>query len=378
MKALLLLIIALVALPASVLHAEELTGTWQGTLKPGPQDLRLVIKISMADDKLKGVTYSIDQGAQPIPITAITHNGSAVKMNVAAINGTYEGKLSADGNTITGTWSQGSPLPLNLTRATPDTAWTIPEPPPPPKPMPADATPSFEVATIKPAKPDGRFSLLVNRSGMLNTTSTSLSDLIKFAYDLHPRQITGGPPWLEMEKFDVSGKPDTPGLPSIKQLKGMVQKLLKERFALTYHLEQKELPVYAIMVGKTGVKMSKNETNPNGLPGFGGGGPRGLNVRNATMTEFAHMLQANVLEQPVVDQSGLGNTRYDFILKWTPDGATKPPGAPEGAAPTASADPDAPPDLFAAFQQQLGMKLQSTKAPVDVLVIDKVEKPSEN
>jgi uncharacterized protein (TIGR03435 family) len=122
--------------------------------------------------------------------------------------------------------------------------------------MPADAKPVFEVATIKPAKPEERFSLLVNRSGMLNTTSTSLSDPLKFAYDLHPRQITGGPAWLESEKFDVSGKPDTAGIPSINQLKAMVQGLLAERFELKFHRDKKELSVYAITVGKTGVKMT--------------------------------------------------------------------------------------------------------------------------
>ena len=377
MKKLTLWIIALMGLTESALHAQEFPGTWQGTLKAGPQDLRIVIKLSMEDDKLRATTYSIDQGGAVVPVSAISKNGSTLKMTMAAIGGNYEGKMSPDGNTINGTWTQGSPLTLNLTRATKDTEWTIPEPPPPPKIMSADATPTFEVATIKPAKPNGFFSLTVNRSGMLNTTSTSLSDLIKFAYDLHPRQITGGDSALEMEKYDITGKPDTPGMPNVTQLKAMVQQLLKERFALKFHLDKKELPVYAIGVAKSGNKMTKNDSNPNGLPGFGGGGPRGMFVRNATMTEFAHVLQANVLDKPVVDQSGLGTARWDFIIKWTPDASTRPLGAPDGPV-AASADPDAPPDLFAAFQQQLGMKLESTKAPVDVLVIDHVEKPSAN
>ncbi len=76
--------------------------------------------------------------------------------------------------------------------------------------MDANVKREFEVATIKPCRPEERFSLTVNRSGMLNTTARSLADLFKFAYDLHPRQIASGPPWLESEKFDVSGKPDRP------------------------------------------------------------------------------------------------------------------------------------------------------------------------
>jgi uncharacterized protein (TIGR03435 family) len=377
MKSLMLRMIALAAFSGNALLAQNITGTWQGSLKAGPQELRTVIKISTTDaDSLAAVMYSIDQQSPAIPVTKITRDGSTVKMTVAALNGNYEGRVSGDGNSITGTWTQGGPpAPLNLTRATPETAWTIPEPLPPPKPMAADANPGFEVATIKPARPEGRFSLLVNRSGMLNTTSTTVSDLIKFAYDLHPRQITRGPAWLESEKFDVTAKPDTAGIPNPKQLKVMVQKLLKERFQLTFHTEKKELSVYAVTVSKTGAKLTKNETGGN-LPGYGGG--RGtFNVRNSTIAEFGSILQANILEQPVVDQTGLGSTRYDFILKWTPDPSQSQIAGPApGPAPADGAD--VPPDIFTAFQQQLGLKLENTKAPVDVIVIDRLEKPSEN
>ena len=376
-------IIALAALSGgasfSRLSAQNITGTWQGEIQP-PQGkgLRVVIKVSTTDaDKLAAVFYSIDQQSPAIPATTFTRNGSAVKMTIAAANATYEGRLNGEGNSIEGTWSQGVPLALNLTKATPETAWVIPDPPPPPTQMAADAKPGFEVATIKPARPEGRFSLLVNRSGMLNTTSTSVADLIKFAYDLHPRQITKGPAWLESEKFDITAKPDVGGMPNGPQLKMMVQKLLKERFQLSFHNEKKELSAYAITVTKTGAKLTKSES-PLNLPGFGGG-PRAFMVRNATIEEFAHVLQGNILEQPVVDQTGLGATRYDFQLKWTPDATQGGIGGPPPNAPPAAADPaDAPPDIFLAFQQQLGLKLENTKAQVDVMVIDRLEKPSEN
>src|SRR6185436_6042244 len=152
--------------------------------------------------KLKADFYSIDQQSPAIPASQISRDGSTLKMTIAALGGGYEGKLSADGNSITGTFTQGQPLPLNLVRATAETAWAIPEPPPPPKTMPENATPGFEVATIKPARPDGRFSILVNRSALLNTTSTSLLDLLQFAYDIHPNQLVGGPSWLASEKYD--------------------------------------------------------------------------------------------------------------------------------------------------------------------------------
>lgn len=370
------------ALHGSALFAQTLTGTWQGALKV-PQapngELRVVVKISISEaDKLKADFYSIDQQTPAIP-TVVSQSGSAFKMTIAAINGSFEGKISPDEKTITGTWTQGAPLPLTLVKATPESAWTIPEPPPPPKMMDAKAKPEFEVATIKPSKPEERFSLTVNRSGMLNTTASTVFDLLKFAYDLHPRQITGGPAWLESEKYDVSGKPDTAGLPTVGQMKLMIQKLLADRYSLTFHREQKDLSAYAITVTNAGLKITKEETVRLPVPGFGGMPQRGFNVRNATIAEFANVMQAQFMDKPVVDQTGLGEQRYNFVLKWTPDPSQRSiDGGPVPNAPQPAPDADAPPDLFTAFQQQLGLRMQSTKAAVGVLVIDKVEKPSAN
>src|SRR5262245_31903110 len=304
MKKLMLSILTVAAFSRGALYAQNFTGTWQGTLK-GPRELRIVMKISVGDDdKLKAELYSIDQPGPAIPAGQVSRDGSSLKMTVPAIAGSYEGKLGADGNSITGTWTQAAPLPLNLVRATPETAWAIPEPPPPPKTMPAESNPSFEVATIKPARPEGRFSLLVNRSGMMNTTSTSLSDLIKFAYGVHPQQITGAPSWVETEQYDVTAKTDTEGIPHVEQLRGMVQKLLADRFQLSFHRAQKDLSVYAITVTKTGHKLSKNETG-GALPGFSPS-PRNFIVRNATMAELAGVLQEDILDRHVVTKSRIG------------------------------------------------------------------------
>jgi uncharacterized protein (TIGR03435 family) len=373
-------IITSFALAGGALQAQNITGTWQGTLKAGPQELRTVLKISLEDDKYKGTLYSIDQGGQPIQTSSFTKDGPVIKYTITAINGNYEGRLSADGNTITGTWTQfGNPSALNLAHATPETAWTMPEPLPPPKIMAADAKPEFEVSTIKPSKPDARFSLLVNRSGMMNTTNTSLADLIKFAYDLHEKQILGGPKWMETDKFDVTGKPDTEGVPSPTQLKMMVQKMLADRFQLSFHREKQELSVYAITIAKGGHTLKPTEATGN-LPGYARN-PRGMIVRNSTITQWAAILGANTLatlDKPVIDQTGLGDKRWDFTLNYTPDGAQVAGGAGTNVQPAALGDPDAPPDLFTAFQQQLGLKLESTKAPVDVVVVDRAEKPTAN
>jgi uncharacterized protein (TIGR03435 family) len=156
----------------------------------------------------------------------------------------------------------------------------------------------------------------------------------------------------------------------------MLQKLLTERFKLTFHKEKKELSAYSITVGKNGARLTKSEGDPNGLPGLGFRGLGKLVVRNATISDFAGLMQTVVLDRPVVDQSGLAG-RFDFTLDWTPEPSQF--GGRGGQAPQPGADdPAAPPDLFTAIVAQLGLKLESAKLPVDVLVIDKVEKPSDN
>ena len=238
----------------------------------------------------------------------------------------------------------------------------------------ADAAPEFEVATIKPSQYPG-LSLKLSPSGLFEASGATLSFLIKFAYDVHASQMIGGPSWLETEKYEVIGKPDKPGKPSLPQLKAMIRKLLADRFQFTVHHEKKELAVYAITIAKSGAKLVENDSDPNGV-WDGGISPHSLSYKNMTMAEFATVLQqaGTIVDRLVVDQTGLGAARYDFAMKWTPD-ALQPVG---DAGQRAADDGGATPGLFTAFQEQLGLKLESTKAQVDVMFIDKVEKPSEN
>jgi uncharacterized protein (TIGR03435 family) len=371
--------LALSALLAATAFGQNIVGTWQGTLATPQRELRLVMKVTRADNEsLKGMFYSIDQNSPGIPASVVSLQGTTFKATIPAIGGQYEGKLNAEGTSITGTFTQGGPLPLILVKTTPATAWTIPDPPPPPKLMAADAKPTFEVATIKHSVPDSPGQALqVGRGGgnAFTTLNMPVSELIKFAYAIHGKQVTGGPAWLESEKFDILAKPDTPGIPNGPQLRTMVQKLLAERFGLEFHREKKELSAYVITVDKAGVKMTKSESNGVNLPGFGGRGPGAIGVQNATMAEFADFLQARVLERPVVDQSGLTD-RFNFTLEWKPDTA-----AVAGAGPNAPALPqniEDRPDFMTAARQQLGLKIEAGKADVEVLVIDKVVKPTAN
>jgi len=366
---------ALAALSIGVLLAQDAVGTWQGSLKnPKGKELRLVGKISRAaNEKLAATFYSIDQGGQPINAGSVTQQGANIKIDIPAIGGNYEGKLSEDGNTLTGTWNQGVPAPLNMVRATPETAWVIPEPLPPPQVMAAEVDPSFEVATIKPANPDRPgLSILVDRTGMFTTTSTTLKDLLIFAYGVHPTQIQDLPSWAESDKYDIVGKPDHEGIGNDTQIRSMMKKMIAERFSLTFHRENKDLSAYTLNVGRSGPKLAVDENGGN-LPGFGGRGPGSIGVRNATMEQFAGFLQARIVDRPVVDKTGLTG-KYDFTLTWRPEQlGPRPPNAPP-----LPDDIESRPDIFTAMQEQLGLRFQAEKTAVEVIVVDKADKPSEN
>jgi uncharacterized protein (TIGR03435 family) len=355
---------------------QNLIGTWQGSLSEANRESRMVFRISPEGGKVKAVLYRIDQGGEGTPASSISREGSTLVITVSSIKGKYEGKLGSDRKAIAGTWTQGTgaPVLLRLVRATLETAWAIPDAAPLPKSMAADADPVFEVATIKPSQYQG-VQLKLSPGGLFEASGPTLSFLIRFAYDLHARQIAGEPSWLGNERYDVTGKPDKPGKPSLPQLKAMIRKFLADRFQLTVHHEKRELPVYAITIAKSGSKLIENDSDPNGIWGGEGISLRRLGYKNMTMSEFAAVLQqaGTIVDRPVVDQTGFGSTRYDFAMRWTPDALQAP-----GEAGQRPSDAGAPPDLFTAFQEQLGLKLESTKAAVDVLVIDHVEKPSAN
>lgn len=351
--------------------------TWQGTLHlPGGRDLRIVLKVTKTDaNEIKVMTYSIDQGGAQLPSNSASYEGGVLKFAIKMIGADYEGKMSADGKSITGTLTQGAPLALVFERATPATEWAIPEPPPKIPQMDVKADPSFEVATIKPSKPDQPGKVITVQGAAFRTINTTLMDLVTFAYGIQQKQVVGGPDWMSSDKFDITAKPDTPGSPNDKQLKSMIQKLLTDRFQLKFHRDSKEMSAYVLTVGKGGAKLQKSEGDPNGLPALFFRQLGNLMVRNAVMTDFTGLMQGAVLDRPVVDQTNLQG-KWDFELKWTPDetqfsgmGIKVPP--PSDAA-------DAPPPLFTAIQEQLGLKLEAAKTSVPTIVIDHLEKASEN
>jgi uncharacterized protein (TIGR03435 family) len=241
-------------------------------------------------------------------------------------------------------------------------------------PMPSNADPIFEVATIKPSdtsSPHGTF--LTSRGRHSIAYNFSVSALISFAYGVHVRQIVGGPASLLQTHFDIDGVPDIEGQPNLDQSKLMYRKLLASRFKLAFHRESRELSAYAIVLAKGGPKLAKTERKPGDRTNFSYTSQIVLTVRNASMRDFAHGMQETFLDKPVVDQTGLKD-RFDFELKWTPDEAQS-----SGQPSVFSSDhSDAPPGLYTAIQEQLGLKIVPTKAPVEVLAIDHLEPPSAN
>jgi uncharacterized protein (TIGR03435 family) len=221
---------------------------------------------------------------------------------------------------------------------------------------------SFEVATVKPVDPgekDGRFITMQGTNRFIEKNYT-LKLLIAAAYDLNPRTISGGPDWINSGHFDIVAV--TPGevRPSHDEQMSMLRTLLTDRFKLTFHREQKEFSIYALEVAKSGPKLKQSE-HPADPPTVGPGVvyPQRivLPARNATMGDFASLMQRAILDRPVVDKTGLTG-RYDFDLEWAPDESQF-----GGDLPPASADAPNPP-LFTAIQQQLGLKNSSQpKAP---------------
>jgi uncharacterized protein (TIGR03435 family) len=346
-------------------QATDIAAAWQGILHAN-RDQRFVVRITKASDgTFQATFYNIDGAPGGIPAISTTLSGTLLKLELPFA--TYEGAVSADGNSITGTWRQGSnPLPLNFARATSATEWTIPQPPPRRAPMAADANPTFEVATIKPTRPDEHGPRYDFGSRRFSVIHASLNDLLKFSYGLQQSQIAKAEDWVNSESYDISAEPDGEGEPSIKQWESMVKKLMADRFQLRFHFEKREQSVYVLTVARTGSKLTRSESDPNAPGGMGFGPPGNFGASNATMADIAEALGQGILNRPVEDQTGLTG-RFNLRLTWSPDELA-----------TTTENPNAQPDFFAAIQEQLGLKMVSTKAPVDVLVIDHVERPSAN
>ncbi|MGA1982005.1 MAG: TIGR03435 family protein [Acidobacteriaceae bacterium] len=248
---------------------------------------------------------------------------------------------------------------------------------------------SFEVATVKPIDPKNPHPPSVTISGdRFEATGMTLNELIKIAYDLNygaDRQVYGGPAWTGSTRFDVEASED-PALGKKlqelsseergKQLREMLRGLLAERFKLALHHQSSEFSIYELVTAKNGSKLmpsvaqaasssEDSSSKPRSWIRFAGIGVLEGNDADLATLVTALSMQPEIGGRLVMDKTGLTG-KYDFTLKWTPDMGAGAPGT------------DAGPSLFTALQDELGLRLQPTKAPVDVIVIDHVELPSAN
>jgi bla regulator protein blaR1 len=243
--------------------------------------------------------------------------------------------------------------------------------------------PRFEVASIKHSPLDARPSLRLMPGGGVSASGATLKVLLQTAFDLAGFEVTGWPKWLFDEKFEILAKGGYAGQPSMNQTHLMMQALLADRFQLTYHYETKELPVYVLGVAKGGSKLQESREEDAGLDifkqpdGSKGEGIRGsvpvgkLTAQRADMDMLATFFKG-LTGREVINQTGLRG-RYDFRMEWSSE--STPSRVPGVADPV----PDDPrPSIFTAVQQQLGLTLDASKGPVQILVIDHVEEPSEN
>jgi uncharacterized protein (TIGR03435 family) len=246
--------------------------------------------------------------------------------------------------------------------------------------------PSFEVASIKPNN-SGRDDVLISATGTgrLSTVGTTVKWLIGMAYRVRDFQVSGGPSWVSNDRFDIEARAEN-GLPVQPGREGLLlRSLLADRFQLKVRSETKELPIYELLVAKSGSKLvavpepkrrgpgePPPPPGPSGMPAPGGflvriGQMRGSAVRIGNLVDAL----SRQMSRTVVDETGLTGF-FDIHLEWTPDNnvgagqTTEAPSAPYG------------PSIFTALQEQLGLRLDSSKGPVEVIIIDSVERPSEN
>ena len=254
--------------------------------------------------------------------------------------------------------------------------------------------PAFEVASVKPnTSGDGRVLMSPQPGGRLNLVNVPLRLMIRYAYRVQDFQVVGGPDWLSTARFDVVAKAEG-GNPSQEDLQLMLRSLLADRFKLVVRPDKREMPTYSLVParadGKTAAQLRKSDANcgpatapgappaPGQLPSCGSMlGFGNLKARGSTMAALASTL-STFAGRIVVDRTGLAGG-YDVDLNWTPDQIPRPAGGGDQPVQVngVTIDPNGP-SLFTALQEQLGLKLESARGPVDVLVVERAEKPAED
>jgi uncharacterized protein (TIGR03435 family) len=235
--------------------------------------------------------------------------------------------------------------------------------------------PSFEVATIKPSSPEERGRALGWEGRHFTAKFTTISQMMQFAYNLQEKQIVDAPAWMDTTTYDIEAQAET-GQPLAADFRVMMQHLLAERFAMKAHRELRTMSAYQLVVAKGGAKLetAKDQAQAEIPPGvrIQRGPHEGMKVMGVrgTMPQLAAELQRVETDRPVVDRTGLAG-EFDFAMTATSE-------KPFFKGETPATGDDAPPVIFTAIQEQLGLKLEPVKTAVECLVLDHVERPSAN
>jgi uncharacterized protein (TIGR03435 family) len=254
--------------------------------------------------------------------------------------------------------------------------------------------PVFDVVSVKPNKSDSGMTRIMFKPDGYSASNASLKMLVQGAYGIREELISGAPSWADSARFDIDAKVAGSDVDTLKNLsqeqrRSTLQPLLADRFKLKAHTETKQLPVYELVIAKGGFKLKEaapGDAYTNGIKGPDGVARGGLirtgrgqlTAQAVPMTSLANILSQQ-LHRTVLDKTGLTG-KYDLELNWTPDQGSDPMfKGSDGSPQRGDAAPDSSgPSIFTALQEQLGLRLQSAKGPVETIVIDHVEMPSEN
>src|ERR1051326_8429050 len=217
----------------------------------------------------------------------------------------------------------------------------------------------FDAATVKPNNSGSGSSSTESTNGLLRITNQTLFRMIQYAYNVRDFQISGGPAWIGSDRFDVTAKPE--GSVRDQQMKQMLQSLLAERFQLRFDRQIQEGPIYALLIGKNGPKLQPvTQSDNSGISSNSTAVRTTMKGTHVTMEELAASL-GNRVGRPVIDKTGLTD-RFDFELSWVAD-LTAATGTPDPGGDVSG------PSIFTALQEQLGLRLDSQKGPIEMLLI---------
>jgi len=220
---------------------------------------------------------------------------------------------------------------------------------------------AFQIVSIKPSRNGGEDTSMRTSLGRLTAVNATPHELLLYAFGARDSQLIGGPDWITKEKFDVEAVTGTSDDLTRAALQPLLQSMFADRFQLKFHRENRELPVYSLVVAKGGPKLTPHSGEGQPVTGIhASSGKNIVNARRTTMKRLAEVLGQQT-DRFVIDNTGLGG-EYDFSLAWT-----------DGLA----VDSEQP-SLFTAIQEKLGLKLEPAKGRVQVIVIDSLERPTEN